>query len=263
MVDLGLEEALAGYDAQEGDIIKSQEAFAVYTNENKWEGDLKTLSVGKGYMLKRAEKAQPTEFYYPTTTKRNGKRDNRSRVNRKFADNMNIIGIINDGMVNDGDSIIAVVQGENRGASNLQNNEKVFLTVQGDYAADVKLLLKREDKVIAKARNKITFEKDSVVGSMKSPIEISFESITEMERIHVTPTIVENELSVVINDESMQKVEVYIYAADGVVIRKSKEDAVSNGHYMKSFTLSDIAPGVYLVKIVINNESNIVRIIKK
>ncbi len=263
LTDLSVEEALSGYEAKVGDVIKSQDEFAVYTDKNKWEGSLKTLFVGQGYMLKRAAKASTTKFYYPATSMKNKKPATRSRSNKNYADNMNVIGVIEEHAINEGDSIVAVVQGEYRGACALMSGEKVFLTIQGDYAADVKLLLKRGNKIIARAENKITFASDSIIGTMDEPTKITFASMSEQDKISVTPHIVENELLIAVNDESMTKVEIFIYSTDGVIIRESKENAVTNGNYTERFMLSDVPTGVYLVKILINNESNIVRIIKK
>ena len=173
------------------------------------------------------------------------------------------IGIIDGYATNDGDSLVAIVQGEERGACALQNDAKVYLTIQGDYAANVELMLKRQDKIVAKANNKITFENNSVVGTIESPTKIKFAATGESERISVTPHIVEDELSVVVNDENMHKVEIIIYSTDGSIIREAKENTVTNGYYTETFTLSDISAGVYIVKIVVNNESNVIRIIKK
>ena len=47
--------ALADYieNVSVGDIIKSQDQFAVYSENERWEGSLKVLSPGKGYLFKR------------------------------------------------------------------------------------------------------------------------------------------------------------------------------------------------------------------
>ncbi|MBR2607272.1 MAG: leucine-rich repeat protein [Bacteroidaceae bacterium] len=101
------------------------------------------------------------------------------------------------------------------------------------------------------------------VYNILGPTKITFASMGEQEKISVTPRIVENELLVEVHDERVRKVEILIYSAGGVIIRESKENSVSSGHYVESFMLADVPAGVYLVKILVNNESNIVRIIKK
>ena len=55
-------DALADYydKATVGDIIKSRTQFAVFTENNKWEGSLQTLRPGQGYLLKRNDTGSVT-----------------------------------------------------------------------------------------------------------------------------------------------------------------------------------------------------------
>lgn len=48
-------EALADYydDASAGDLLKAHDRFAVFSTDKKWEGDLKTLRPGEGYLFRR------------------------------------------------------------------------------------------------------------------------------------------------------------------------------------------------------------------
>ena len=63
-VNSTIKEALAGYKAADGDVIKSQTGFAMYSAQNGWIGSLNYLEPGKGYMLYR-KRATDTAFYYP------------------------------------------------------------------------------------------------------------------------------------------------------------------------------------------------------
>ena len=67
---LPLAQAMNAYadEASEGDVVKSQDAFAVATKTTNgiiWKGDLKYMEAGKGYMLKRLA-ADSVSFYYPS-----------------------------------------------------------------------------------------------------------------------------------------------------------------------------------------------------
>ena len=249
--------------AKVGDIVKSQDEFAVYTDNNHWEGSLKTFYVGQGYMLKRATNALPTKFYYPATIKKNNKPMNKNRSTKNYVNNMNIIGIVEDYSIKEGDSIVAIVQGEHRGAYVLENNNKVFLTIQGNNTADIKLLLKRGDDIIATSKDKLVFTSDSIIGTIESPKKINFAPMIGSNTISVTPRIVENELLVTVDDESINRIKIFIYSTDGIIVKETEENTIHNGHYTESFVLSNIPTGVYIVKIVVNDESKIVRIIKK
>ena len=62
-----LTDALADYyeHASEGDLIKSRDAFAVFSGAGKWEGNLTYMQPGQGYMLRRLA-ADPCSFTYYT-----------------------------------------------------------------------------------------------------------------------------------------------------------------------------------------------------
>ena len=60
--NLAINTALANYNATDGDLIKSQQAFSVYSNTLGWVGSLTTLEPTEGYLLKSADSAT---FTYP------------------------------------------------------------------------------------------------------------------------------------------------------------------------------------------------------
>ncbi|MEQ8910408.1 MAG: LamG-like jellyroll fold domain-containing protein [Vicingaceae bacterium] len=61
--NLSINTALANYNASQGDLIKSQQAFAVYLPSIGWIGSLTTLEPTKGYLL---QSQNTTSFAYPT-----------------------------------------------------------------------------------------------------------------------------------------------------------------------------------------------------
>ena len=59
--------SLADYydNATEGDVIKSKNAVAVFSEKKRWEGPLTTLYPGQGYLFRRMGKGNVTMHYYP------------------------------------------------------------------------------------------------------------------------------------------------------------------------------------------------------
>ena len=175
LVSMSVTDALSGYEAQGGDIIKSQDAFATYSTTNGWEGDLTTLDAGKGYMLKRSSTAGVTSFCYPVSGVNSTPRNANSVTTvHRYADNMNVVGEITGITVEDGDSLIAYVGGEVRGASRLVNGKKVFLTIHGESEVTVALVLQRDGEIIATASNMMDYQSDKVVGTGDAPTPITF-----------------------------------------------------------------------------------------
>ena len=62
-VNIELNTALGNYEAKDGDVFKSQYAFAVYDDILGWIGNLNFLQPGEGYMFKTSN--LPANLYYP------------------------------------------------------------------------------------------------------------------------------------------------------------------------------------------------------
>src|SRR3546814_16746292 len=62
--NMTVQEALAGYEASDEDVIKSQTGFAMYDSQTGWVGNLSYLEPGKGYMLFR-KAGRDVSFFSP------------------------------------------------------------------------------------------------------------------------------------------------------------------------------------------------------
>jgi hypothetical protein len=174
MVSMSVTDALKGYKAENGDVIKSQDAFATYSTTNGWEGDLTTMTVGRGYMLKRSANASQTTFTYPVESSETSVKAPATAKSYRYADNMNIIGEVKGICVEEDDSLVAYVNGEVRGACRLEREQKVFLTVQGDENASMALVLVRDGEIVATANNMIEYQSNNVLGTSEDPTAITF-----------------------------------------------------------------------------------------
>ena len=68
---MSVQEALADYlnNAQEGDVVKSKTAVAVFSENKRWEGSLQTMRPGEGYLFRRLGQSadHPTSLAVPET----------------------------------------------------------------------------------------------------------------------------------------------------------------------------------------------------
>ena len=67
---MSVQDALADYlvNAAVGDVIKSKNAVAVFSENRRWEGSLQTMTPGQGYLFRRLNKNTVTMTYYPKAT---------------------------------------------------------------------------------------------------------------------------------------------------------------------------------------------------
>ena len=174
LTSMSVNDALKNYRAENGDVIKSQDAFATYSTTNGWEGDLTTLTLGRGYMLMRSANASQTTFTYPVESSETSVKAPATAKSYRYADNMNIIGEVKGICVEEDDSLVAYVNGEVRGACRLERKQKVFLTVQGDENAKMAIVLVRDGEIVATASNIIDYQSNRVWGTSDAPAAITF-----------------------------------------------------------------------------------------
>ena len=181
-----LKEALAGYDAKEGDIVKSQTQMAMYSGNLGWIGSLTYMENGKGYMLQR-QSQDDAQLQYPSKTSVGRKAKaamaaakNTDGTNAYFPYSANMTAVVEvEGVeLQQGDRLVSYVAGEPRGyaeAIALPDGRTVFmLTIGGDKPEAVDVTVERDGDVVAKAPSAVSYAANSNVGTLSEPMRISF-----------------------------------------------------------------------------------------
>lgn len=183
-----LEDAFADLEPKKDDMVKTRNAVAFYNGQGVWEGTLKSLVPGVGYIYLSNDDKVKT-FHYPKlnfaansfeafAAQANfvGEKENESTYyqpvdDHMFPDNMNIIAVVQlDGEnINDAE-VGAFINGECRGTVRCINGY-YFLTIMGSATDDM------ENKVEIRVRkdgkdyvmNSIEFISDAVHGTLEKP----------------------------------------------------------------------------------------------
>ena len=180
-------EALSNFNAQEDDVIKSQNEFAIYDRIYGWAGSLSYLEKGKGYMLKSSSEME--EFKYPNylsrgkrkkavvSTSGKGSSDTQIAFNA-FSQNMNAVIQLPKGYTN----VYAYnTAGELHGHSVTQmvnDKELSFMTIVGDTSQNQMLVFHIGDGDTTKRTSKtINFGANSILGTTSYPYIIDQDDI--------------------------------------------------------------------------------------
>ncbi|MBN1462146.1 MAG: T9SS type A sorting domain-containing protein [Paludibacteraceae bacterium] len=260
-----VKEALAGYDAKNGDVIKSQSAFAMYYN-NEWIGSLEFMEPNKGYMLKRTAQDN-VQFYYPATggslNSRKARMPHVSYCNRNYAKNMNMVATCNN--MQQGDTIQAYVNGELRGVGQyafVNNNAVNFISISGEGTNDiVSFDLKRNGEVIGTSSTIINYRSDAIQGSVTEPFVLDFS--LQKDNVTVYPSPFEKQFMVAINTNEAASIEITIFDMNGHKIYSMEPQQKQAGVYQITVDGSTYISGVYLLNIRINNNLSVYKIQKK
>jgi hypothetical protein len=285
--NIPLGDALANLNPSEGDLIKSQNLFSIYSSvAHAWKGSLTYLNQTEGYMINVA-KAQA--LTYPTYLNKVSSTppyvqligENQIKVNggnnvatgvvmndiskatpaisadySKFANNMNAIVKLPDGFnelkfYNDA--------GELRGDAktiNVEGKDLAFITLYGDKSENLTAYIGSNG--IAQATTKVlNFTTDAILGTIASPILIELPK----QEISIFPNPFHDALKVAINSKEKAEAKIIIYNM-----------VTSQTYYANTFNLNfgtnilkllpNVPTGAYVIKIQIGDNVVINKIIK-
>lgn len=266
-------DALANYKASDGDLIKSQSAFAIYSPNVGWKGSLTYLKAGEGYMLNTKI---TQNFSYPEYLNRLNAKTIAS--NGLFKDDITIKGSMVENIVTPNDfakfasTMSAVVKlpkgyqdlafynegGQLRGLSktqNIQGEELAFITIFGDKTEN--LTARVGFGSAAKITNKtIMFTPDAILGSISKPIIIDFPG----DEISVFPNPFDKDFELIFNGSYTGEASIAVYSMFNQKISESTFSVLEEERRVK--IQADVLPGVYILQVKIGDKLFTKKIIK-
>ena len=256
-------EALAYFDAVDGDVIKSQNLFAIYDPINGWNGTLNYLVAGKGYMIKSSKDqtfSYPNYLAKPSKGKSNEVVIEESQAKlaeefMKYADNMNAIVQLPEGYK----ELFAydnagILKGK---ATNqiVDDKELSFITIYGDVPESVTFYI--GDGRTKKATQKtISFKSNDVLGTVAKPIILDDFS----DNISVFPNPFENDLTIKVDALESQEVVIQLYNLMSQLLFTKNFKVTKGVNFLKIYP--KVATGTYLIQVKMKESTVISKVIK-
>jgi hypothetical protein len=281
-------DALANLNPTEGDLIKSQNLFSIYSSAaHAWKGSLTYLNQTEGYMI-NVSKAQT--LTYPTYLNKinatppsyiqligqdqikvnAGNIANSSMVMNdvskstpvisadysRFSSNMNAVVKLPDGynelyFYNDA--------GELRGNAktmNVDGQELAFITVYGDKPEQLTAYIGANNTSIATPKS-LQFSSDAIMGSIASPILIELPK----QEISIFPNPFHEELKLAINSKEKADAIITIYSL--VTSQTYYRNKFNLNMGTNIFKLLPVVPsGAYVIKVQIGDQIVLNKLIK-
>ena len=204
-LNLTVETALSDYYdlAETGDVIKSQTEFAYFTkagNTGRWQGSLKYMKPGEGYMMLHKGSADAS-FVYPyyepgstfldemTYAPSRAAASARRAMGHATADSdmlrhrftMNTCAKVEGFELENGDRLVAYAEGEPCGVATAEVGDKtaddmepLYLTIGGEKSTGIYFAIERDGDIVALSGEQMTFNANSIVGTPSEPFVISF-----------------------------------------------------------------------------------------
>lgn len=278
MTNLPIGEALSGYNAKEGDIVKSQNAFSMYGVKTGWLGNLTYMEPGKGYML--LNNGESTSLVYPDMMGGSGLRSTgvltrsgdamttgTGYADTRFEANMSVVATVAESLpVYASDKLQAYVGGELRGEALLTEDPYdgrplYFVSIGGDRNESVSFALERGGEIIAETSPMFDYRVNNVQGSIEQPVILDF--VNDLQ-ISVYPNPFERELNFVMNTQPGDKVGIYLYTMAGQMIHRHSETSVNGGYlHYRWECYEDLARTVYMAVVVVNGQKHVYKVKRK
>jgi hypothetical protein len=260
-VNITVKDALAGYDAQRGDIVKSQNRFALFS-KNEWIGDLTYMEADKGYMLYRSV-ADTIEFVYPSvsgslTGLRSAAADNAQDdkyLNTRFSDNMNVVATAAG--LQPGDRILAYINDELRGVGEYVaggDQALSFITVSGnENRAAIRLDWQRNDETIGTTTAPFSYLSHLLIGTPEEPVVLNFG--TNVRHSSAYPNPFRKELKIDVDAKAGAPIEVKVIDVAGRIVWTQSATASTDGIHTLVVDGAALEAGIYIVKVTIDGHT--------
>ncbi|MGM9847296.1 MAG: LamG-like jellyroll fold domain-containing protein [Muribaculaceae bacterium] len=267
-ITMSVKEALAGYAAGDGDIIKSQTQMAMYSSTLGWVGTLEYMEPGKGYMLQRNTKGD-VNLKYPETAYAgdNASRSSGNFINsysKRYSTNMTAVISIEGLDVLPGDCIEASINGECRGETEVKEltsyGELFLITIAGDDSEKIDFTLKRDGKPVASAKSAIQYSANRHLGDLQSPLVVN---MADMNHVCVFPSPFSTELNIsaIVTEDAVT--DVRITNINGVCVA-SWLDCNNGGAVDITWKVpAGTADGVYIVTLITDGKAESFKVVKK
>ncbi len=279
--NIAINEALAGFNATSGDLIKSQSAFAIYDSNIGWLGSLTSLRPGEGYMLDAANAGTLT---FPSSGLINGRQllvENHEELFAKWnfnpgqhADNMSVIATLPTNENSPAVPVGAYINGELRGIATpvyLDDGDKLFyfLSVSGTQNGDeISFKALRQDGNKVPLSGNVRFGVNTLRGSLDEPVALDWAD--QQQRHAVALDIYPNPFdeSIMVNLSGDQEAigSIEILDMSGKQVRLLQPSTEENRTQVKwdgkGASGNRLPGGVYLMRIQVGNKLITKRVVK-
>jgi hypothetical protein len=262
--------AMADYvdHATVGDIVKSQHSFAVYSENQRWEGSLSALYPGEGYLLKRIGN-DPVSFTYhhnnyKGSSKCSTKGTSASGFTNSHSTNMTMIATVEHPaqctrvLTYVGATLSAIALPQV-----VDDDTLFFITIGSDHSGQVSFVLEQEDGLTGIASTRIPYQPNAHFGSLREPVMLALEPSDESKpAVMALPSIFTDRVTFAVTDTHAPldaQMSIRIYSVQGVQVA-SLEGPAPQLMWTDCAALPD---GVYFATINYNGTVTTLKLIKK
>ncbi|MEY2867714.1 MAG: hypothetical protein RIR01_114, partial [Bacteroidota bacterium] len=259
-------DALANLNVSDGDFIKSQSLFAIYSTSIGWKGSLTYLKVGEGYMIKVGTAQR---FTYPEYLNRTSKKISSPKNGRVNATEDEVLSSQYAQFPNTMSAIVKLPEGfeklsfyneagQLRGNSTTQTVEGknlAFITIYGNQPEKLTAYIGSGNNAQATSKS-LSFSTNAILGSISDPVVIDLLE----EKISVSPNPFHNDIEIAFKTEEGGNAKILINNILNQTVYSGTFEIDSGATVLKIHP--NVANGMYFLRVEIAGKMVLQKIIK-
>ena len=267
-VNLKLNEALASYydDANDGDIIKSQDEFAIFTvhadGQRRWEGNLEYMRPGEGYVFKR-NSDEPAMLVYPYVEPGSSfYATNEPEYANSHSGSMALVAKVTGFDFEEGDCLVAYAGGEVCARTTLHTADSLcYLNIGGDDTATLQFAIERDGQTVATAATLMEYVNNGLSGHPDQPTAIDFAE--EATGAIIGPNPFSTELRFSAATTAADEVVFSLYTTTGTRLYRHSTTATGQLTQHTWTGCQGLADGVYVGVVEVNGKAATFKLLKR
>lgn len=251
-------DALADYidHVSVGDLVKSQDAFAYFSANQRWIGSLTAMRPGEGYFLKRLGEGE-VSFTYHGTRSSKGVRNSKFRIPNSEYSTMTLIAATEMPV----ERVLAYVNGKLVTTAE-PIDSLYFITIPADEEGTVTFALESAEFGVQNSEFRIQNSPDAHYGTPEQPVLLGTQT-SSSATVTAYPTVFSDQVTFYVGENQYENKEISVTVCDALGRQLLQEVRPIVNSQFSTLNLKEFSSGVYFATVSYGNSVTTVKLIKK
>jgi hypothetical protein len=263
MAPASITDALADYidHVSVGDLVKSQDAFAYFSANQRWVGSLTAMRPGEGYFLKRLGEGEVSFTYHGTRNSKKGYglevmgHGEAAAGDLTAQSTMTMIAATEEPV----ERVLAYVGGK-LAATAEPIDSLYFITIPADETGVVTFALESGNGT-QQVSTVLPCQADAHYGTLEHPVMLSL-ATDAAAAVTAYPTVFTDRVTFYLNGNQTENDRISVTLCDALGRQVLQQEGIPNAQF-SILNLKDLPSGVYFATVSYNDNVTTIKLIKK
>lgn len=239
-----------------GDLVKSQDAFAYFSANQRWIGSLTAMRPGEGYFLKRLGEGEVSFTYHGTRSSKGVRNSEVQNPNSEYS-TMTLIAATEMTV----ERVLAYVNGK-LVATAEPIDSLYFITIPADEEGTVTFALESAEFGVQNSEFRIQNSPDAHYGTPEQPVLLGTQT-SSSATVTACPTVFTDKVTFYFGENQYENRELSVTVCDALGRQLLQEVRPIVNSQFSTLNLKELSSGVYFATVTYGNSVTTVKLIKK